>query len=213
MVSALLGKKVGMTRIFDKDGLAVPVTVLQMGPCRIMQLKTVLTDGYDAIQLGFEDKKRERTTKPALGHAKKAGVEPAKFVREVRIGSEPDLKPGQVLTVGLFKEVQKVNVIGVTKGRGFTGVVKRWGFKGMGDSHGVSKVHRAPGAQSSGTSMSRPFKGSKRPGHMGVARQTMRNLKVARVVEDKHLLLVKGAVPGPTGGYVIVNAVPARVKK
>ena len=208
-----------MTRIFDKDGAAVPVTVLQMGPCRIMQLKTVETDGYSAVQLAFEDKKRERDTKPLLGHAKKAGVEPAKFIREVRIvGSqgetlEPELKLGQVLTVGLFKGVQKVDVIGITKGRGFTGVVKRYGFSGMGDSHGVSKVHRAPGSQSSGTTMSRPFKGSRRPGHMGVARQTTKNLKIARVVEDKNLLLVKGAVPGPTGGFVIVNAVPAKVKK
>jgi large subunit ribosomal protein L3 len=209
MVAALLGKKVGMTRIFDKEGQAIPVTVLQLGPCRVMQLKTAEKDGYKAAQLGFEEKKRNRATKPELGHAKKAGVEPARFVREVGLASDSDLTLGQVLTVGLFKEAKKVDVIGITKGRGFTGVVKRHGFSGMGDSHGVSKVHRAPGAVSSGTTMSRIWKGARMPGHMGHARKTVKNLRVARVIEDKHLLLVRGAVPGPNGGYVLVRLAAA----
>ena len=213
MVTALLGKKIGVTRIFAKDGAAIHVTVLQVGPCRVMQLKSQDNDGYWAAQLGFEDKKRSRATKPEQGHAKKAGVEPARFVREVRLDAESQLTPGQILTVGLFKEVKKVNVIGTSKGKGFTGGVKRWHYRGMGDGHGVSKVHRSPGAISSGTTMSRVMKGTHMPGHMGNARVTVKNLAVARVVEDQNLLLVEGAVPGPNGGYVLVHMAPAKVAK
>jgi large subunit ribosomal protein L3 len=213
MVTALLGKKVGMTRVYDKVGTSLPVTVLEMGPCRVMQVKTAGVDGYAAAQFGFGQKKRTRATKPEAGHAKKAGVEPARFVREVSLDASDDVKPGQVFTVGLFKEATKVDVSGVTKGRGFQGGVKRWGFRGMGDSHGVSMVHRAPGANSSGTHMSRKWKGAKMAGHLGNELRTVKGLKVVRVVEDKNLLVVEGAVPGPQGGFVMVRVAQSGTKK
>ena len=207
MITALLGKKIGMTRVFDGAGMAVPVTVLQVGPCRVMQVKTKETDGYLAAQIGFGEKKRTRATKPEGGHAKKAGVEPAKLVREVRCDDVADLETGQELTVAMFNDVAAVNVTGTSKGKGFTGVMKRYGFRGNTASHGASKDHRRPGSIGQSADPSRVLKGTRMPGHAGAGRSTVRKLEVVRIDEENNLLLVKGAVPGPNGGYVTVKAV------
>jgi len=205
MVTALLGKKIGMTRVFDEGGLAVPVTVLEVGPCRVMQIKTDERDGYAAAQIGFGERRRRRATKPQRGHAEKAGCEPAQFLREVRVDGADDLAPGQSVTVSLFKGARAVDVTGVTKGKGFTGVMKRWGFSGLGASHGVHRVHRAPGSIGASADPARVMKGTRMAGRSGHARRTVRRLKVVRVDEEKNLLLVRGAVPGPNGGCVTVR--------
>jgi large subunit ribosomal protein L3 len=205
MITTLLGKKVGMTRVFDEKGAALPVTVLEIGPCLVMQVKDQEKDGYCAVQIGFGRKKRARANKPETGHAKKASVEPATFVREVRLDSSEGFAPGQELTLKSFEKAARVTVTGWSKGRGFTGVMKRWNFRGQKASHGVSKVHRRPGSIGQSADPSRVLKGTKMPGRKGVDRTTVKNLDVARVDEENNLLLVKGAVPGPNGGYVIVR--------
>lgn len=205
MINTLLGKKIGMTRIFDEEGLSLPVTVLQVGPCRVMQIKNEEKDGYCAVQLGFGQKKRSRSNKPESGHAKKAGVEPTTFVKEVRMESTDEIEPGQELTVKSFENASRVHVTGWSKGLGFSGVMRRWNFAGQKASHGVSKVHRRPGSIGQSADPSRVLKGTKMPGRKGRDRTTVKNLDVARVDEEENLILVKGAVPGPNGGYVIVR--------
>jgi large subunit ribosomal protein L3 len=206
MSPGILGKKIGMSQVFRPDGQAVPVTLLKTGPCMVVQRKTPTTDGYDAVQLGLlEFVKPQRINKPATGHLKKAGVEGAKFLRELtlRPGDE-DLKAGDKVLVDQFKPKDKVDVIGVSKGRGFAGVVKRHHFGGGEGSHG-SMFHRAPGSIGSSSFPSRVFPGMRMGGHMGNGRVTVRNLEVIDVDAEDNVLAVKGAVPGPNGGYVLVR--------
>ena len=206
MSPGILGKKIGMTQVFRPDGRVVPVTLVKAGPCVVIQRKTPATDGYDAVQLGLmEYVKPSRLTRPETAHLKKAGVEGVRFLREFRLGpGEGGLKMGDRILVGQFKPNDKVDVIGVSKGRGFAGVVKRHHFRGGDASHG-SMHHRAPGSIGGSSYPSRVFPGMKAAGHMGTQRVTVRNLEVIEVDADDNVLMVKGAIPGPNGGYVIVR--------
>jgi large subunit ribosomal protein L3 len=206
MSPGILGKKIGMTQVFQPDGQAVPVTLLKAGPCMVVQRKTPATDGYDAVQIGLvEFIKPARINKPRTGHLKKAGVEGAKFLRELRLGpGDDDFKPGDQVLVDQFKPKDKVDVIGVSKGRGFAGLVKRHHFRGGGGSHG-SMFHRAPGSIGASSFPSRVLPGMRMAGHMGSAQVTVRNLEVIDVDKEDNVLVVKGAVPGPNGGYVLVR--------
>ena len=199
----LLGRKLGMTRVFDSEGLSVPVTAVEAGPCRVIQRKSVENDGYCAVQLGFGEK-RKGVNKPEAGHFKKHGVEPARFVREMRVEPDTEMNPGDVLTVSLFKEGDRVDVTGVSKGRGFQGVVKRYGFHGGRGSHG-SMFHRAPGSIGASADPSRVLKRTRMPGRMGGQRITRHNLLVVKVDSENNILLVKGDVPGARGGHLMVR--------
>lgn len=204
----LLGRKVGMTQIYKDDGTVVPVTVLECGPCTVLQVRTQERDGYIALQLGFADKKRKSATQAERGHAKTVNAEPKRFVREIRQPSAADVAAvaaGQTLTVEVFNETKKVDVIGTSKGRGFTGVVKRHGFKGLRASHGVKRMHRHPGSSGPSADPAHTRKGIRKPGQFGNARITVRNLEVVRVDATNNLLLVRGAVPGPNGGFLTVR--------
>jgi large subunit ribosomal protein L3 len=207
MSPGILGKKIGMTQVFRPDGQVVPVTVLKAGPCVVVQRKTPATDGYDAVQLGFmEYAKKSGVTKPAAGHLKKSGAEGVKFLREFRLeeGTNGDLKAGDRVLVDEFKPKDKVDVIGVSKGRGFGSLVKRHHFRGGPKSHG-SMFHRAPGSIGASSFPSRVFPGMRMAGQLGTARVTVRNLEIVEVDAEENVLLVKGAVPGPAGGYVVVR--------
>ena len=205
MAKGMLGKKLGMTRIFDEGGNVVPVTVIVAEPNVIVQRKTTEKDGYDAVQLGIEKRKRSRVNSPMTGHFGAAGVEPVRLLREVRCEAGLEANVGDELCVqDVFEAGETVKVTGTSKGKGFAGVMKRHGFQGGDATHG-SKVHRAP--QSSGaTDPARVIKGTKKPGHMGAARNTVEGLTVVQVDADRNLLLVKGAVPGANGGLVIITA-------
>ena len=201
----LIGRKLGMTRVFADDGPAVPVTVLAAGPCTVLQVKTEETDGYEAVQIGFGGKKHKRSTRGELGHAAKAGLDVApRLVREFAPEADAAYEPGQKLTVELFSPGEKVRVTGVTKGKGFQGVVKRYGFRGRPASHG-HPMSRNPGSMGPGTDPSRVIKGKKLPGRMGGVRRTVLNLKVVRVDAERDLLFVGGGVPGGRNGYVVVR--------
>jgi large subunit ribosomal protein L3 len=205
MINGLLGKKVGMTQLLQDDGTVVPVTVIQAGPCVIVQKKTKQTDGYDAVQLGFvEFVKPKRVNKPMTGHFKKANVAPARFTREVPVEGEETRNLGDKVMVDIFNPDELVHVVGTSKGRGFAGFVKRHHFRGGRATHG-SMFHRAPGSIGSSAYPSRVLKGMRMAGHMGNARVTVRNVRVARVDQENNLLFVHGAVPGPAGGYVVVE--------
>lgn len=202
----LLGRKVGMTQIYEEDGTAVPVTVLECGPCTVLQVRTAERDGYHALQLGFADKKRKSATQAERGHARKVDTEPKRFVREIRQKSAPDgVTEGQTLTVEVFNEIKRVDVIGTSKGRGFSGVVKRHGFKGLRATHGVKRMHRHPGSSGPSADPAHTRKGIRKPGQYGHARITVKNLKVVRVDPTNNLLLIRGAVPGPNGGFLLVR--------
>jgi len=202
-VKAILGKKIGMTQIFDNEGRVVPVTVLACGPCIVTQVKTVDKDGYSAAQLGFEDIKETRLTRPEQGHLAKAGVRPKRYLREVEIQEGQSVTVGQEIKADVFAEGEKVQIAGTSKGKGFAGVMKRHGFHGGEMTHG-SMTHRKP--QSAGaTDPARVFKGTKRPGQMGNERVTQQGLKIVQVDLDRNLLLIKGAVPGANGGLVLVQ--------
>ena len=206
MAIGLVGRKVGMTQIFDEDGTAVPVTVIEAGPCPVVQKKTVATDGYEAIQIGFRSEaKAARLTKPVRGHFDKVQVPYQRHLREIRLrGGEGEFQVGQVLTVSLFAAGDTVRVTGISKGKGFQGGVKRWGYKGGPKTHG-SMFHRAPGSIGASSYPSRVFRGHHLPGHMGAARLTVRGLTVVSVDPEKNLVLVRGAVPGPTGGLLTIR--------
>jgi len=210
-MAMLLGKKVGMTQVYAESGDLLPVTVIQAGPCVVMQVKTTETDGYNAVQLGFDDVKLSRRKKPQIGTAQKANTTPKRLVREMRLpdGAEPEYKPGDSITVGVFVKNQFVDVVGTSKGKGFAGVMKRHGFGGFPASHGTERKHRAPGSISSFASNAGhgggPKRGKKMPGHMGNCRVTTKNHELVAIDEDKNLLIVKGSVPGPAGGYCIVQ--------
>ncbi|MGE3820077.1 MAG: 50S ribosomal protein L3 [Isosphaeraceae bacterium] len=204
----LLGRKIGMTQIYEEDGTAVPVTVLECGPCKVLQVRTTERDGYSALQLGFGDKRRKVATQAERGHAKKVNAEPQRFVREIRQdgdGDVADVPAGHTLTVDVFQDVPRVDVIGTSKGRGYSGVMKRHGFKGLRASHGVKRMHRHPGSSGPSADPAHTRKGIRKPGQFGNARTTARNLKVVRVDPTNNLLLVRGAVPGPNGGYLMVR--------
>lgn len=204
MIQGILGKKIGMTQRYTDEGVLAPVTVIQAGPCHVMQVKTVERDGYDALQLGFEDRKRKNAKKPEIGHARKAKAEPKRFTREVAYADE-DVELGATVTLEALAGASAVDVTGVSKGKGFQGVVKRHNFRGHPASHGSSKDHRRPGSIGASATPARVFKGTKMPGQMGARRCTVRNLKVVEVDKERSLLLVLGAVPGPNGGYVVVK--------
>lgn len=200
----LLGKKIGMTQIFDAEGNAIPVTVLEAGPCSVLQVKTKESDGYQAVQLGFDERRESRTIKPALGHFKKFQTTPKRFVREIRTESLEKLEPGKQVDVNNFAAGDIVDVIGTSIGRGFQGVVKRHGFKGGGSSHG-SMQGRVAGSIGSNTDPGRVLKGLRMPGQMGNEQVTIQNLRVEKVDTQNHLILIRGAVPGFENNYVIVR--------
>jgi len=206
MSPGILGKKIGMTQVFRPDGQVVPVTVLKAGPCVVTQRKTAASDGYDAIQIGLvEFVKPQRLNKPMAGHFKNAGAEGAKFVKELRLRQgQDDFKPGDRILVGDFKPKEKVDVIGVSKGRGFAGFVRRHHFGGGDATHG-SMHHRAPGSIGASSFPSRVFPGMRAAGHMGTDRVTVRNLEIVQVDADDNVIMIKGAVPGPNGSYVLVR--------
>lgn len=204
MQKGILGKKVGMTQVFDDDGNVIPVTVIEAGPVKVVQKKTLEKDGYQAIQVGFEDKKPNRVNKPEKGHFDKAGVEYKKYLREFRLDDVDGYEVGQEIKVDVFKPGDKVDVTGISKGKGFQGVIKRWNQRRGPMSHG-SKYHRGVGSMGGSSFPSRTFKGKKLPGRMGGRRVTVLNLEVVKVDSEHNLLLVKGAVPGPKGGLLIIK--------
>jgi large subunit ribosomal protein L3 len=206
MSPGILGKKIGMTQVFRPDGQVVPVTLLKAGPCVVVDRKTPTRDGYDAVQLGLmEFVKAARVNKPMAGHFKKAGVDGVKFQRELRLRpGDDDLKPGDKILVAQFSLSEKVDVTGISKGRGFAGLVKRHHFRGGDASHG-SMHHRAPGSIGSSSYPSRVFLGTRMAGHMGTQKVTVRNLEIIEIDLEDNVLMVKGAVPGPNGGYVVVR--------
>jgi large subunit ribosomal protein L3 len=211
-MAMLLGKKVGMTQVYNELGELVPVSVIQAGPCVVMQVKDAETDGYNAIQLGFDEVKPVRKKKPQIGHARKAKSEPKKFVKEMRLpdGLEQEYKTGDSVTVSVFSEEKSVDIIGTSKGKGFAGVMKRYGFGGFPASHGTERKHRAPGSQAGyGTDRGHGGnikKGKKMAGHMGNCRITTKNHDLIAIDEKKNLLIVKGSIPGPSGGYCIIHS-------
>jgi large subunit ribosomal protein L3 len=198
----IIGRKVGMTSVFTADGRYVPVTVIEAGPCSVVQRKTKDTDGYDAVALAFGDVKKSRVTRAAAGHYKKAGIEPKRAIREFRVGID-GLDVGAAVTVEGFAEGDRVDVAGISKGHGFSGGIKRWNFHGGGASHG-SMIHRQP-ASNGDTNAGHTVRGSHRPGHYGVDRVTHQNLEVVRADAERNLLLVRGPVPGPKNGLVVVT--------
>jgi large subunit ribosomal protein L3 len=229
MALGLLGLKVGMTQVYGADGKIAPVTVLQIGPCPVLLVRDQQRDGYDAVQVGFQDKERRKATRPERGHISadleskrrrsrtaagitlppKANCEPQRYIREFRLEQPTDIKVGAVLTAGeVFKDVTAVDVIGTSKGRGTAGSMKRHNFHGLPASHGVKKHHRSPGSigsHASNRGSGRPKKGHKAAGRYGNSRVTSRNLTVVKIDPERHLILVKGAVPGPNGGFVTIR--------
>jgi large subunit ribosomal protein L3 len=217
MVEGLIGKKIGMTQIFNDKGNVIPVTVIEAGPCTVIQMKTFEKDGYSAVQMGLVEDKEQKSNKPMAGHLKKAGVNAAKIIREFHFDEGSDVKEGSQFFADIFNEGDKVSVVGISKGKGFAGVIKRWGFHGGKKTHG-SMFHRRPGSTGASAYPSHVFKGKKLPGHLGDDRVTVRNLKVIQVEKDKNLLVISGAVPGASGGYVLIkkvdfNSVPEKTKK
>jgi len=206
-MSGIIGKKIGMTSIFDKDGKHVPCTVIEAGPCVVTQVKNKSTDGYDAIQLAFDEKKDKHTTKALKGHFAKAGVTPKKVVAEfTRFESEHKKQFGDVLKADIFVEGEYIDVVGVSKGKGFQGVVKRHNFRGVNDAtHGQHNRMRAPGSIGASSWPSRVFKGMRMAGQTGNGRVKMINLKIMKIIPEKNVVVVKGSVPGPNGSYVILE--------
>jgi large subunit ribosomal protein L3 len=212
MKKAILGRKLGMTQIFTEDGKVVPVTVIQAGPCVVVQKKTVETDGYNAIQVGFEDIREKLVNKPEKGHFAKANIAPKRFLKELRLEDVSAYEVGSEIKVDIFAEGEKVDVTGTSKGKGFQGVIKRWNANRGPMSHG-SKYHRRVGSMGASSFPSRTFKGKKMPGHMGAEKSTILNLEVVKVDPEKNVILVKGAVPGPKKGLVIIRDSVKAVKK
>jgi len=217
MTPALLGKKVGMTRIYDDKGAIIPVTVVECEPNAITQVKTVDSDGYNAVQIGFDDCKAKHSNYPLIGHCAKAGIAPKRHFAEIRLKDPTDKTLGEAVNVSTFDGIQFVDVIGTSKGKGFAGVMKRHHFGGQPGSHGTERKHRSPGSICSRASnrghTGKPKKGVRMAGHMGADRVTSRNHKLVRVDAEKNLLLIKGALPGPNGGLLFVRkSITAKVK-
>ncbi|MFQ6066470.1 MAG: 50S ribosomal protein L3 [bacterium] len=200
----IMGKKVGMSQIYDDNSL-IPVTIVEAGPCIVVQRKIKAKDGYNAVQLGFEEVKENQVNKPKSGHFRKAKISPRRLLKEFRVEDIGGLKVGDVINVGAFKEGEVVDVVGVSKGKGFAGVVKRHGFKGGPASHGAKHWHRRPGSIGASSDPSRVFKGKKMPGKMGSKKVTTRNLKLVKIDPQLNLLLIKGSLPGRRGGFVAIK--------
>jgi large subunit ribosomal protein L3 len=205
MLKGLLGKKIGMTQIFDDNGAAIPITVIEAGPCYVTQVRDVETNGYTAVQLGFGEVKPKRLTGGQLGHLKRNDLPPLRYLREFRTKKDAEINPGDPVSVTVFEVGDHVDVIGTSKGRGFAGVVKRHGFSGGPKTHGQSDRQRAPGSIGATSGTARVFKGKRMPGHMGNRRVTTQNLKVVLVDEERNLIGVRGAVPGPKGGLLVIK--------
>jgi large subunit ribosomal protein L3 len=204
MIKGLLGRKLGMTQVFMPDGSLIPCTMIEVGPCPVIQIKTQERDGYEAVQVGFLPKSRG-TNKPLRGHFTKHNAQPQRYLREFKATDERAIAVGETLTLEIFTEGERVDVVGTTKGRGFAGVVKRYGFAGNPGAHGTHETFRGPGSVGSAAHPSHTPKGKRLAGHYGVDRKTIRNLRVIRVDKDRNLLLVRGAVPGSRGGLVEVR--------
>ena len=205
MNKAIIGRKVGMTQIFTPDGKVIPVTVVEAGPCPVVQIKTVEKDGYAALKLGFDETSEKKLNKPELGLFKKAGVKPQKVLKEFRLADLSSYEVGKEVTVDIFKNGDKVDVVGTSKGHGFSGVIKRWNHRRLKETHGVGPVHREVGSMSANSTPSRVFKQKKMPGQYGHERVTVQNLEVVRVDAARNALLIKGAIPGPKGSIVAVS--------
>jgi len=205
MRQTILGRKLGMTQIFDRQGNAIPITIVQAGPCTVLQVKTAEIDGYNAIQLGFGDKKEKHTTKPLLGHFKKADSPPLRHIREARVEDPTLFRVGQVITTGLFEKDDMVDVTGTSKGKGFAGVMKRHGFGGFMASHGVHESKRGPGSIGQSADPAKVFKGMRMPGQMGSETVTVQNLRIVDVRESQNLIMVQGPVPGGKNGLLVIS--------
>ena len=204
MKKAIVGKKIGMTQIFDKEGKIVPVTVVEAGPCAVVQKKTVEKDGYSAIQVGFDEIREKLVNSPLKGHFAKAGVTLRRTLKEFRLDNADEYEIGQEIKADIFAEGDKVDVSGVSKGKGFQGVIKRWGAQRGPMSHG-SKFHRAPGSMGASSDPSKTFKNKHMPGHMGRENKTVQNLEVVKVIAEKNLILIKGGIPGPNKAKVVIR--------
>lgn len=210
MEKAIIGKKIGMTQVFAADGKVIPVTVVEAGPCTVIQKKTVEKDGYEAVQVGFAPLKDKHVTKPMKGHFAKAGAEAKKYLREFKLDNADSLNLNDEIKCDIFAEADKVDVVGISKGKGYAGVIKRHNASRLKETHGTGPVHRHPGSMGACSTPSRVLKGKKLPGHMGVDRVTVLNLEVVKVDAERNLLLIKGAIPGAKGGIVTVrNAIKA----
>lgn len=209
----ILGKKVGMTQLFDESGNVVPVTIVEAGPCYVTQVKTVETDGYNAVQLGFDEVPERKLTNGQRGHLQKSGAPLLRRLREIRSTEPPAHALGDIIKADIFEEGDVVDVVGISKGRGFAGAVKRHGFAGGPKTHGQSDRHRATGSRGAGTTPGHTFPGSKAPGQMGNKRVTVQNLKIALVDPERNLLAIRGAVPGPRSGLVLVCDAVKKVSK
>lgn len=204
MQKGLIGKKIGMTQLFDESGKVIPVTVVEAGPCTVVQKKTVENDGYAAVQVGFGDVKVQRVNKPMAGHFKKADVAPKKVLKEFRLEDTNSVNVGDVLKADVFAAGDKVDVVGTSKGKGTAGAIKRWNFSRLKESHGTGPVARHAGSLGACSDPSRVFKGKKLAGHLGAERVTIQNLDIVKVDVDNNLIAIKGAIPGPKGGIVVI---------
>lgn len=205
MVKAIIGKKLGMTQLFDEKGNVVPVTVVEAGPCVVSQKKTIENDGYEAIQIGFGDLKANKVNKPMKGHFAKGDVAPKKVLREFRLSDISTYNVGDIIKADVFAQGDKVDVVGTSKGKGTAGVIKRWNFGRLKESHGTGPVHRHAGSLGACSSPSRVFKGKKLAGHLGNERVTVQNLAVVKIDSENNIIAVKGAIPGPKGGIVMIS--------
>ena len=204
MKKGIIGKKIGMTQIFDDNGKVIPVTVIEAGPCAVVQKKTAENDGYEAVQVGFADKKASKVTKPEAGHFKKGDVAPKKVLKEFRLEDTSALNVGDILKADVFAAGEKVDVVGTSKGKGWAGGIKRWNLHRLKESHGSGPVARHAGSNGACSSPSRVFKGKKQSGHLGSERVTVQNLEVVTIDVENNIIAIKGAVPGPKGGIVVI---------
>ena len=205
MQKAIIGKKVGMTQIFDETGKVIPVTVIEAGPCTVVQKKTVENDGYESVQLGFEDLADKKLTKPMKGHFEKAGVSAKKYLKEFRLENCAAYNVGDVLKADVFAAGDKIDVVGISKGKGYAGVVKRWNAHSQEHTHGVGPVHRSVGSTGANTDPSRVMPGKKMPGHLGAEQVTIQNLQIVKVDAESNMIAICGAIPGPKGGVVVIR--------
>jgi large subunit ribosomal protein L3 len=205
MQKAIIGKKIGMTQIFDEKGNVIPVTVVEAGPCNVVMKKTIENDGYEAVQLGYGDVKVQRVNKPMMGHFKKADVAPKKTLKEFKLDDMASINVGDTIKADIFATGDKVDVVGTSKGKGTAGAIKRWNFSRLKESHGTGPVARHAGSLGACSDPSRVYKGKKLAGHLGCERVTIQNLEIAKVDAENNLLAIKGAIPGPKGGIVVVR--------
>lgn len=205
MKKAIIGRKVGMTQIFDEAGKVIPVTVIEAGPCTVVQKRSEEKDGYNAVQLGYEDLGEKKTNKPTKGHFAKAGVTPKKYLKEFKLENAPELNVGDQIYADTFESGDKIDVVGISKGKGYAGVVKRWNARSQQHTHGVGPVHRSVGSMGAATDPSRVLPGKKMAGHLGAEQVTVQNLEVVKVDKEANMIAVRGAIPGPKGGIVYIK--------